>query len=87
VFGCVVMIGIEIFVGYFGFTLVYVIVLSFLLRIILLCSVNRGVNDGFKVNTQTHLLPILATSIKVVLELHTFICYLLLCFVLIYCES
>ncbi|GMY15075.1 probable aspartyl aminopeptidase [Fagus crenata] len=25
---------------------------------------DRGVNDGFKVNTQTHLLPILATSIK-----------------------
>ncbi|KAK9995485.1 hypothetical protein SO802_020171 [Lithocarpus litseifolius] len=24
----------------------------------------RGVNDGFKVNTQTHLLPVLATSIK-----------------------
>lgn len=25
---------------------------------------DRGVNDGFKVNTQTHLLPILATSLK-----------------------
>lgn len=25
---------------------------------------DRGVNDGFKVNTQTHLLPVLATSIK-----------------------
>ncbi|CAH9054660.1 unnamed protein product [Cuscuta epithymum] len=25
---------------------------------------DRGVNDGFKVNTQSHLLPILATSIK-----------------------
>jgi len=28
----------------------------------------RGVNDGFKVNTQTHLLPILATSLKVILH-------------------
>ncbi|KAL5079246.1 hypothetical protein RYX36_007667, partial [Vicia faba] len=25
---------------------------------------DRGVNDGFKVNTQTHLVPILATSLK-----------------------
>lgn len=33
-----------------------------------LCHVNRGVNDGFKVNTQNHLLPVLATSIKVILE-------------------
>ena len=36
---------------------------------------NRGANDGFKVNTQTHLLPVLATSIKVILGLRTFICY------------
>ncbi|KAL1178221.1 hypothetical protein V6Z11_A03G083200 [Gossypium hirsutum] len=25
---------------------------------------DRGVNDGFKVNTQSHLLPVLATSVK-----------------------
>ncbi|KAJ7956081.1 Aspartyl aminopeptidase [Quillaja saponaria] len=29
---------------------------------------DRGVNDGFKVNTQNHLLPVLATSIKVALN-------------------
>ncbi|XP_015882310.3 probable aspartyl aminopeptidase [Ziziphus jujuba] len=29
---------------------------------------DRNVNDGFKVNTQTHLLPILATSIKAELD-------------------
>lgn len=40
----------------------------------LLGSVNRGVNDGFKVNTQSHLLPVLATSIKVILESYTFSC-------------
>lgn len=27
---------------------------------------NRGVNDGFKPNTQSHLAPVLATSVKVV---------------------
>lgn len=27
---------------------------------------SRGVNDGFKVNTQSHLLPVLATSVKVI---------------------
>ncbi|MBA0710294.1 hypothetical protein Golax_025279, partial [Gossypium laxum] len=29
---------------------------------------SRGVNDGFKVNTQNHLLPVLATSVKVELN-------------------
>lgn len=29
---------------------------------------DRGVNDGFKVNTQSHLLPILATSVKAELD-------------------
>ncbi|PPS14886.1 hypothetical protein GOBAR_AA05688 [Gossypium barbadense] len=29
---------------------------------------DRGVNDGFKVNTQSHLLPVLATSVKVELN-------------------
>lgn len=29
---------------------------------------SRGLNDGFKVNTQSHLLPVLATSIKVILD-------------------
>ncbi|XVF54654.1 hypothetical protein PTKIN_Ptkin05aG0198700 [Pterospermum kingtungense] len=29
---------------------------------------NKGVNDGFTVNTQSHLLPVLATSIKAELE-------------------
>ena len=38
---------------------------------------NRGVNDGFEINTQSQLLPVLATSIKVILELHSF--YMLLC--------
>ena len=28
----------------------------------------RGVNDGFKVNAHSHLVPILATEIKVILE-------------------
>jgi aspartyl aminopeptidase len=33
---------------------------------------NRNVNsDGFKVNTETQLLPVLATSIKVIFESHT----------------
>lgn len=32
-------------------------------------SLYRGVNDGFKVNTQNHLLPVLATSIKVNMKL------------------
>lgn len=35
-------------------------------------SMNRSVDDGFKVNTQHHLVPVLATSIKVILKLWTF---------------
>ncbi|TYI35525.1 hypothetical protein ES332_A03G082300v1 [Gossypium tomentosum] len=35
---------------------------------VIACLVSRGVNDGFKVNTQSHLLPVLATSVKVELN-------------------
>lgn len=35
----------------------------FVLCVFLTC---RGVNDGFKVNTQSHLVPVLATSVKVI---------------------
>jgi hypothetical protein len=62
----------------FDVILFYVIVVSFLLLNNLLCSVNRG-TDGFKVNTQSHLLPVLATSIKVILELHEFIYFVFVC--------
>ena len=58
----------------FDVILFYVIVPSFLLLNNLLCSMNRGA-DGFKVNTQSHLLPVLATSIKVILQLHKFSCF------------
>ncbi|KAA3456889.1 putative aspartyl aminopeptidase [Gossypium australe] len=35
---------------------------------VIACLVSRGVNDGFKVNTQSHLLPVLATSVQVELN-------------------
>lgn len=35
----------------------------------MLWPLDRGVNDGFKANTQSHLLPVLATSVKVILKL------------------
>ncbi|MBA0644170.1 hypothetical protein Goklo_028371, partial [Gossypium klotzschianum] len=35
---------------------------------VIACLVSRGVNDGFKVNAQSHLLPVLATSVKVELN-------------------
>lgn len=60
-------------------TMVYVSII-----IVFFSYIYRGVNDGFKVNTQTHLLPVLATSIKVMVHciclMLVYFCSVILCF-------